>query len=859
MLSDPQMEQLGDMDIADDYWSSCSTHQQAILNGYSKCQTQYIPFTGNQSSKVNLRTNNGNNVSRIRLYFDVFCVYDFHEQMIGDGASLNMNNNSNGSDSSNCDGQVQSSRSMTSIPPKTYKGYLLSSRLLGVTSRNSCDIHGLFYRSRNTRRDRHYSKTFLCNARTPEFSILSRAERLTEIYLLMKQHQLGTLGMEGQSTEGTAQNKAVSLMKRKTSPSIQTESLEVKNTGSHSDLEISGAAVQTIESFRSGLNVTDSSVQTNHSFRSGLDVTDSSVQTIHSFRSGLDVTDSSVQTNHSFRSGLDVTDSSVQTIHSFRFGLDVTESSAQTIPSFQSGLDVTDSSVQANHSFRSGLDVTDSSVQTIHSFRSGLDVTESSAQTIPSFQSGLDVTDSSVQANHSFRSGLDVTDSSENIPHSFQSDLQQLLDAISNKQVSDVPQTLKDHLVQRICVLLIHGKKSSGNILDRSLINSLKHNNSSRTSLPNSASSCHTNTSRHSFNKKEPFTSEFVFKKVFGPDFRVAKHYWHVQPPVLPPPCVKYKSKSGALSSNILGRGTFAEITVATLHVDGQSRHVVLKEHYIDMVSKDDVFREAKLTMYLEPTGYVPVCYGLVKDGIGGHSVVLELIGSGTTLGDVVGKVTLPLLHWLSIARQLAEGLTKIHEMDILINDVKPDNVLVDLTKPAPVLKYCDFGHGSYKYGIVFTDQNMEQFVHLAPEVRGGGQTSRANDVYGLGRLLGRIVDVSGISAIVPLCQRCKKENPDRRISAAEASAWLKSVHTEQVADTIASYSDPHISSGYGSSPSSSYASLSVYSTSGDWWNSNYTWLGVNVSGANVLILLILLITMALHPWVIGPCCYSKC
>ncbi|XP_046360768.2 uncharacterized protein LOC124138254 isoform X2 [Haliotis rufescens] len=829
MLRDRQLEE---MDIADDYWSSCSTHQQAILSGYSKCQTQYIPFTGNQSSEVNLRINNGNNnVSRIRLNFDVFCVYDFHEQMIGDGASLNMNNNSNDSDSSNCDGQVQSSRSMTSIPPKTYNQYLLSSRLLGVRSRNSCDIHGLFYRSRNTRRDRHYSKTFLFDARTPELSILSRAERLTEIFLQMKQHQLGTLGMEGQSTEGTAENKAVSLKKRKTSPSIQTESLEVKNTGSHSDLEISGAAVQTIESFQSGLDLTDCSVQTNHSFRSGLDVTDSSVQTNNSFQSGQDVTDSSVQTNHSFRSGLDVTDSSVQTNHSF-----------------QSGQDVTDSSVQTNHSFRSGLDVTESSAQTIHSFKSGQDVTDSSVQTNHSFRSGLDVTESSAQTIQSFRSGLDVTDSSENIPHSFQSDMQQLLDAIPNKQVPELPQTLKDHLVQRICFLLIHGKKSSGNILDRSLINSLKHNNS-RTSLPNSAS----------FNKKEPFTSEFVFKKVFGPDVRVAKHYWHVQPPVLPPPCVKYKSKSGVLSSNIIGRGTFAEITVATLHVDGQSRHVVLKEHYIDMVSKDDVFREAKLTMYLEPTGCVPVCYGLVKDGIGGHSVVLELIGSGTTLGDVVGKVTLPLLHWLSIARQLAEGLCKIHEMDILINDVKPDNVLVDLTKPAPVLKYCDFGHGSYKYGIVFTDQDMEQFVHLAPEVRAGGQTSRANDVYGLGRLLGRIVDVSGISAIVPLCQRCKNENPDRRISAAEASAWLKSFHKEQVADTTASYSDPHISSGYGSSPSSSYASLSVCSTSGDWWDSNDTWLGVNVSGANVLILLILLITMALHPWVIGPCCYSKC
>ncbi|XP_046557596.1 uncharacterized protein LOC124266837 [Haliotis rubra] len=698
----------------------------------------------------------------------------------------------------------------------------MSSRLLGSRSRDTSNGYGIVYRSRNTRRDTRHS---LFDVRAPALSILSRAEGLTDIYAKTKQQQLRTLGKVG-SAGGTPVDKVgqetVFSKKPRTTPTILTGGLRVINTGTRSDLEISGAAVQNI-----------------HDFRSGLDITDSFVQNVHDLRSGLDVIDRSVQAIHSFEPGAAVTDCSVQTIHSVEPGADVTHRYVQTIHSVEPGADVTDSSVQAIHSIEPGADVTDNSVQTIHSIEPGADVTNISVQTINSFLSGVDVSN---------------TCSSEQTIYSFQSDLPQRFDHNSNKPVLDVSRT----------------RQTNGDILKISSIATARQTalvdadlastswiHHSRRALHNSLRPCGCNTSgqeRHCYNKEKPFTSQFVFKKLFGPDFRVAKHYWHIEPPVLPPPCVKYKGKCDVFLNHIIGRGTFAEIAIATLHVDRQWRYVVLKEHYTDMVSKDHVFREAKMTMYLEPTGCVPVCYGLIQDGIGSHSVVLELVGTGSTLSDVLGKETLLKQHWLSIAWQLAEGLSKIHEMDILINDVKPDNVLVDLSSPVPVVKYCDFGCGSYRYGIVFTDPDMEQFVHLAPEVRAAGQTSKANDVYGLGRMLGQIVDVSGISAIVTPCQRCMDDNPDLRISAGEASAWLNAVHKE-VEDT----SDPYVSSGYGSASSSSYTSQSEHPTGRNCSNPSDTRHQINVSSLNILILLILMIVMALHPWVIGPCCYYKC
>ncbi|XP_067676409.1 uncharacterized protein [Haliotis asinina] len=643
----------------------------------------------------------------------------------------NKNNNSNHTDSSSCGGKVQSPRSVASIPTSTFTGYFKSSRLLGSRSRDTLDAQGIVYRSRNARRGRRHS---LFDVPAPAFSILSRAEDLTCIYVQTRHQQLRILGKEG-SAEGTpADNdgqETVLAKKLWTTPTILTGGLRVINTDTQSDLEISGAAVQSFHDFQSSLDVSDSSAQTTQSFEPGAEVTYRFVQTIHSSGNGADVTDSSVQTTNSFLSGLDVLNNN---------------SSAQTISSFQS-------------------------------------------------------------------------------------DLRLIFDLNSSKPKLEVPRT----------------RKTNGDISKRS-------STVTRRTLHSSLRPCRCSTSGHEghcYNKEKPFTSEFVFKKLFGPEFCVAKHYWHIQPPVLPPQCVRHKGKCDVLRNRIIGRGTFAEIAIATLLVDREWRYVVLKEHYTDMVSKDHVFREAKMTMYLEPTDCVPVCYGLVQDGIGSHSVVLELVGTGTTLSDVLVMETLLKQHWLSIARQLAEGLDKIHEMNILINDVKPDNVLVDLSSPAPVVKYCDFGCASYKYGIVFTDPDMDDFVHLAPEVRAGGDTSKANDVYGLGRMLGQIVGVSGISVIVPPSQRCMDDNPDLRISAGEASAWLNAVHKE-VEDT----SDPYASGGY-LSTSSSYTSQSEHPTGCHYWNPSDTRHQINGSCVNILILLILMIAVTLHSWVIGPCCYS--
>ncbi|GFR58321.1 dual specificity protein kinase shkC-like isoform X1 [Elysia marginata] len=183
-----------------------------------------------------------------------------------------------------------------------------------------------------------------------------------------------------------------------------------------------------------------------------------------------------------------------------------------------------------------------------------------------------------------------------------------------------------------------------------------------------------------------------------------------------------------------IGRGSYGCVYLGLL--DG-SIEVAIKDFY-EASSWELVIHEARMLMYLQDTGITPRLYGLrrrfdVSKQPSEYCIIMEYFGDGRTLFNVMSdKIPLRTDEWLDIVGQLVAGLRLIHRKGVLINDLKADNILVDLTKGRKVIRYIDVGMATYKQGLTFQlpEDQMNRYNFLAPEVREGGRTTTRSDIY---------------------------------------------------------------------------------------------------------------------------------
>ncbi|CAC5377394.1 unnamed protein product [Mytilus coruscus] len=153
----------------------------------------------------------------------------------------------------------------------------------------------------------------------------------------------------------------------------------------------------------------------------------------------------------------------------------------------------------------------------------------------------------------------------------------------------------------------------------------------------------------------------------------------------------------------------------------------------------EGISAEAGLLKMLEPTGITPKLFGILqRTSEGNHpGIVQELIQSSVTLHQlIVGKPPfITKQKWYNIAYQLAFGLKSINEQGVLINDLKSDNVLVNISTDDCRLTFIDMGHASYMHGKRFpmTTEQASIYRHLAPEIANGQETSESSEVFALG------------------------------------------------------------------------------------------------------------------------------
>lgn len=191
---------------------------------------------------------------------------------------------------------------------------------------------------------------------------------------------------------------------------------------------------------------------------------------------------------------------------------------------------------------------------------------------------------------------------------------------------------------------------------------------------------------------------------------------------------------------------------------------------------------------------------------------IMELL-EGPTLREWLKRQPLELSQAVNLTLQLADALRKVHAINVVHRDLKPDNLVVvgpvdsDLSS-VPSLKVLDFGIA--KVQVAGAERTTPGLVlgtpaYMSPEQVSGQKVSPASDVYSLGtvfyemlasrrlflgepmtifrqKLMGEIPPVElpkGLpeaERIAALIKRCVAFEKERRVTLSEIEAELRGI-----------------------------------------------------------------------------------
>ena len=192
-----------------------------------------------------------------------------------------------------------------------------------------------------------------------------------------------------------------------------------------------------------------------------------------------------------------------------------------------------------------------------------------------------------------------------------------------------------------------------------------------------------------------------------------------------------------------LGRGGMSSVYLARhLMIDRLAAVKVLRADLSrDPVHRDRFLREARAVNRIQHENVIDISdYGETSDGL--VYLVMEYV-PGESLLAAIARGPLALRRALDITRQIASGLARAHQMEVIHRDLKPDNVLlIPRDDRRDQVKLLDFGIAKLldQPSLTLSNKVFGTPGYIAPEYATGGAITPRTDLYSLGVVLYEMV-----------------------------------------------------------------------------------------------------------------------
>jgi serine/threonine protein kinase len=166
-------------------------------------------------------------------------------------------------------------------------------------------------------------------------------------------------------------------------------------------------------------------------------------------------------------------------------------------------------------------------------------------------------------------------------------------------------------------------------------------------------------------------------------------------------------------------------------------RHVAIKflppELKSDKAAKARFIHEANAASALNHSN-IAVVHD-IDEAPDGQMFIVMAYYEGQTLRDKLGDDSVRLDEAIKIVSQIASGLAKAHEKEILHRDIKPANILITEDGEA---KLADFGLAKLagQTRLTKTGMTVGTVAYMSPEQAAGGDVDHRSDIFSLGVVL---------------------------------------------------------------------------------------------------------------------------
>lgn len=182
----------------------------------------------------------------------------------------------------------------------------------------------------------------------------------------------------------------------------------------------------------------------------------------------------------------------------------------------------------------------------------------------------------------------------------------------------------------------------------------------------------------------------------------------------------------------LVGQGQFGRVYCAVHRKSG--RLVALKELDRDRFSTHKFLRELRFLLSFQHENIV-TCQALEHTATGRY-LVMDYCEGGTLRNLMEEGVLLHPRQGLKLVQQILAGLDHAHQRNIVHCDIKPENILLNVTADGWKARISDFGIARLTQELTHDAfSNTGSPAYMAPE-RFYGQHSAASDLYAVGILL---------------------------------------------------------------------------------------------------------------------------